>query len=559
MPEAIDQSAQRGSSHFLITAIAGSDIHSASKAKQIISDSVKARGFANQEVEDWFDSADEQSMLALADGVQTAIKHSGGKNIMPDVAHFALRSAIHGAKDVAAKAKDFFDSAAAGADIAVANGQSLVPNALKASIVTAIANPFPLAHYAATPGRSGELILPIATAVANKNFGAYTQGQSITGINSGNALFNPIRLHKLSKLQDGKHFGGKVTQAQKTPTECDQTVAEVPFVRGKTQLLVNGKVVGKEESGNRKTGDSIFSGKCVIAGSERNLQATFNPSTGAATVTVTLGDDLPNSTEVVILAVLDNSEESRVPSLSIVAETYSLLCHPMNATVQWSAEGARQFSDELGIDPISASIAYMQAQIAGERYRYSLTRMAMMARHSEISGNFNLNFSGGNNNVLRSASFADMVIPKIDEMSRMAAVKTEGCYGITTLFVGNEIASVIGSMGRDFFNSSGNAPQATPYYLGSMAGGRYEVYVDPAMQRNADSSFNNLCGGRSDVDVCRSPIIIGELVPMTINNLPKDAAFNGALSMSGTGFHDANPYEQALAGVCSLSVTGLGI
>ena len=123
---------------------------------------------------------------------------------------------------------------------------SLQPNRAVVAIMSAMSEAIPFAHYLPADINSNEAKLAIMSHQAGNEFGGYAKGALMDGVSSGDRYISTSREHKCTILADD--ITGKITATQLTDETCDPSGAEVPLLRGRSIVYVNGAVAAREVS-----------------------------------------------------------------------------------------------------------------------------------------------------------------------------------------------------------------------------------------------------------------------------------------------------------------------
>lgn len=319
----------------------------------------------------------------LADGVAEYQKRNGGE--MPHDTVFA--AAFSDAQNVL----DHYNS------IGVLQSPSLalVPEIVAASMYTRLASSIPIAMPLPNVNGSGEVPLLVGRMVASKDFGAMQKGDPMDGGRGGLPFMNAKREYAMSNGGAGLVYTitPRVSYDDIEALTPDAATAAAPFKGGRVAILVNGFKVAHDAFKGHKinTGTSLLTpvqevvleGTAIVVSS-----ATANLDTHA--ISVTFGAALPVGAVVTAEIILDYERKDnngnyliKPPSLDITTEEETIRSVPSYATMTVGKASLEVLRRQTGFEPLSAGIAFMQANYYLEQ---NLTVLRQAKRKTKAMG-----------------------------------------------------------------------------------------------------------------------------------------------------------------------------
>lgn len=376
------------------------------------------------------------------------------------------------------------------------------------AIRSMIATTIPFA-FNITPERStGEGSVVIVSHKAATKTGAYTVGGSLNGMSGGYTYISPERAHSLA-TSDQTTYKGKITLVQTDFDKCDQSAAVVPLYPNSTRILVNGLLA----STTAGTGDAETSSVIVeLGGRQYILSTTVNLSTGE--VTVKSDAALPTNTDITAVGYLNvesNEFKEHTPSVKVDGKKYPFKAQFYRANVVVTPEAAVQFAQEIGIDPAFEGTFAIRNQFAQETL-FSLLHNFVKIGKAINSSSYDFAWSSQGQEKTQ-ATIAEDLIGKIETVSKEMA-KKNGSHGVSHIYVGDRLASVIASLGEKYFESSGLTARGGVYRLGRLKGVNAEVYYTPkgiATESGVANSDRMLLIGANASNPAFNPVIMGEV------------------------------------------------
>lgn len=486
---------------------------------------------------------------ALLDGANK-YREAHGMDVPPDLIEYAMHMGFtttqHAIDGLGFGLK--FDSATSDHG----DNLSLQPNRAVVSILMALSEGIPFAHYLPVDIGSNQAKLAILSHLAGKQYGGYAASGLMDGQYSGDAFINSGRIH-LTTSAAGAHTG-QITSVQATDETCAAVagnVVAVNLLRGRSIVYVNGIPCAKEVSASG-TGNSTVSGSITIASTTYQIGGTINTDTGVIALTSTPA--LNNAIPVVVEAFIDYERQpSLIPNMVTSADVYDIFALPGRVYTQQTPDARTQMQNELGVDPYSESLMAIQLQYANERHFDLLRKARRLATNS--TGTFDFAWTTQGAQKTRSQILQDFAA-KLSAVSQEVALKTLG-FGISHLYVGNNMKSMIMGMPSDMFQPSGIQERAGIFRIGRLFG-RYEVYYDPKVVSDSVSTSSVLCIGKAP-DVARNPFVMGDAVAPTVIPLGVGTDLKAGSGFYVRGFQAVNPHQPSAMACASISVTNMGM
>jgi len=479
---------------------------------------------------------------AILDGVN-AYQSQHGVDAPADVVEQALHLAY--ATTDEARRRFSLDSASSAHHDQIA----LQPNRAVVAILSAMGDAIPFAHYLPADIGSNEAILAIMSHNAGSQYGAYAQGGLMDGTLSGDAYITSSRIHTTTPATADGAVTGKLTTVQSTDETCAQGAPQVPLLRGRTLIYVNGRVAAKEMDPTG-SGNSPVNGKISLAGTEYVIGGTINTDTGVYALTTT--PKMPDSIPVTVEGFVDYERAPDLtPTIMTAVNTHRLYAKPWRVTTQQTIDSRTQMSNELGLDPYSESVIAIQAQFANERHYEVLAKARRLAANNQ--NDFNFEWSERSQQMNRAQIWQDFGAVA-GAASQQMAVDTMN-HGITHLYAGKDIASQWLSLGSDLFEPSGVMERPGIFRLGRLLG-RYDCYYTPKGLVNTQTSAQILAVGRA-TDVTRNPFVLGDAVPPTVVPLAVGKDLNQGAGFYARNFTAVNPDGPSSLGCAMFNVTNL--
>lgn len=391
-------------------------------------------------------------------------------------------------------------------------GQAHSPNAFVPmkpiiAIRSMIATAIPFAVPITADRQSGEGSIIIVSHHAAAKTGMYTEGASLNGVEGGYTFISPERTHKLAKESDNVTYKGKITLIQTKLDECDQSATVCPLYQDSTQIYINGLLATTTAGkGDNETASTIFE----LGGKNYTINATVNIKTGE--VEVKTSEAFPENTDVTVTAYLNvEADEYKTPSVRVHGEQYKFKARNYRSNVVVNPEAARQFADEIGIDPAFEGTFAIRNQLQQEALfsiLHNLSKIGSYVNNRQF--NFDWSEQGKYKN---QRTIAEELMGQIEAASKQMA-RDNGSHGVSHLYVGERLASIISSFGEEFFEASGLNARGTVYRIGRLKTSNIEVYYTPkgiSNQSAPEKSERILLIGANVANPAFNPVVIGEV------------------------------------------------
>lgn len=486
---------------------------------------------------------------AILDGISIYEK-SHGCSIPADV----VEQAIHAAYGTTDEARRKFqlptlDSASSNQS----DSLSLQPNRAIVAILSMMSEAIPFAHYLPADIGSNEAKLAILQHQTDGAFGAYGANALLDGINSGDAFISSSRIHKCSIDGTGA-VTGKITGTQSGYETCDPSGVTTVLLRGRSIVYVNGQVAAREVD-NSGSGHSAVSGSIKVAGTSYAIGGYIDTDTGAIALTTTPA--MPTGIPVVVEGFIDYERNPALtPKIITSVNTFKLYANSWRVFTQQTIDSRTQMANELGLDPYSESVIGIQQQFAMERH-YKVLGMAMrLAANNTLDYDFGWQ-AGSLAQKTRAMIFQDFATP-LGAVDQTMANDTMN-HGITHLYVGKFLASMMLSMPTNIFTPSGIPARPSIYRIGRLFG-RFEVYYAPKLVPESivggHQAASVLCIGRA-TDVTRNPFILGDAVAPSVIPIATNADLKTGAGFYARNFTAVNPHAPSSLGCAMINITNL--
>lgn len=424
---------------------------------------------------------------------------------------------------------------------------AFVPMAPIVAIRSMIATSIPFAYQITADRQSGEGSVVIVSHNAATKTGMYAEGGSLNGMAGGYTYISPERTHKLTS-SDHTTFTGKITSVQTKFDECEQGADVIPLYPNSALIFVNGLQEALfSGTGNTETASALVE----IGNASYTLSATLNLSTGE--VQVKADKALPENTDVTVVGYLNVESQAfkaRTPSVKVDGKKYPFKARNYRANVVVTPEAARQFADEIGIDPAFEGTFAIRNQLAQETLfglLHNLSKIGTRVNNSQYDFAW---ASQGNEKT--QATIAEDLLGKIETVSKEMA-KANGSHGVSHIYVGERLASVFTSLGEKYFESSGITARGGVYRIGRLKGVNAEVYYTPkgiAADSSAAKAERMLLIGASAANPAFNPVIIGEVSAPNIDPInPTSKDPEKGYWVTGRRIVTQNPVKQYASSV----------
>jgi len=432
---------------------------------------------------------------------------------------------------------------------------SLQPNRAVVAILSTLSEAIPFAHYLPADLQSNEARLAIMTHQAGSTYGAYAQGGLMDGVSSGDRYISTSREHMCTIVMDaGNPTGaitGKLTAIQDTDSTCDPEAGEVPLLRGRSIVYVNGRVAANEvsTSGN---GNSSVSGQVEIEGTVHQISGTINTDNG--NIALNASPVLPEGNEVLVEGFIDyERDDTLTPRVITNVDIFSLYAKPWRVITTQSIDARTQMSNELGLDPYSEGIIAIQSQFANERH-YDVLRKA---KRLSVGNQETFDFAWASRGDYKTrADVMRDLSSVIGKLSQKMANDTMN-HGITHLYVGDLMSAIMQGLPMDIWMPSGVSERPGIYRVGRLFG-KYDVYYAPKVVMEAldGSSAEIVCVGQA-TDVTRNPFVLGDAVAPTVIPLATNADLKSGAGFYARNFTAVNPHNASSKACARVNITNL--
>lgn len=455
-----------------------------------------------------------------------------------------MEQALHSAYSVTPEAKKaIFDATGTSLESSLA----YQPNRAVVAILTTTTQAIPFAHYLPADIHSNESILAILEHIAGSTTGAYTDGDILDGGYSGDTYISSSRNELLTLSGDA--MTGKVTAILLSPTQSDPSAPEVPLLRGRSIVYVNGKVAAREVSSSGK-GPSSIAGVFELGGVNYTISGTIDTDKGD--IALKSSPAFPVGTMVLVEAFLDYERQpSLTPSIITQVETFNLYASPWRALSQQSIDSRTQMNNELGLDPYSEGLIAIQAQFSNERHYDALRKMKRLGQNMTDQFDFAWATQGEFKNRATIWNDFSSVLGALSQRMSLATLN----HGITNLYVGQNVAAQFQGLPSNIWQSSGIHSRAGIYRLGRLFN-LYDVYYSPKVVEETQNSAEILCIGRA-TDVTRNPLILGDAVSPTVIPLATQSDLKTGAGYYARNYTSVNPHKYSSNGAAIIFVTNL--
>ncbi|WP_175785317.1 hypothetical protein [Burkholderia ambifaria] len=424
---------------------------------------------------------------------------------------------------------------------------SLNPAAPMIAIISALAEACPFAGYLAADSGSNEARLIIIEHQAGSDWGDYSAGDSLDGINSGGEYLGAPREAELVAPNDDADYKFEFTER---PGAGDP----IKLLRGRTNIYVNGLWAAEENrNANGSAATSPLSGHVTFDGVEYAISGVVRPGTGEVVVTPTPA--FPKGTNVTAEVFIDYEvSRGKTPRMAIQGSKFSLYAAPYRGIFQVTPEARSQFTNEVGVDAGAEAMLAVRAQFSNERHYAAIRKVRMVGRHN-ISSEFDFNFAGQSVQKTRAVMWQDFA-SHLGMQSQIMAEKTSD-HGITHLYVGKDIASQFQTLPDTLFQSSGITERPGIYRVGRLFN-KYEVYYTPkgVSEDHAAGTGEIVAVGRSS-QTSRCPIIFGDAQAPFFEPLGTTVDLESGYGFTSRCFTHLNPHQQSALGCAVINVKNL--
>jgi hypothetical protein len=428
---------------------------------------------------------------------------------------------------------------------------SLQPAMAITAIMAQLAEAIPFAAYLPADIKTNEARLAILSNEANSNFGDYALNASLDGIAGGGSYLDSERIVELTPNSTNAITGNFT--ARSTGAIAGDNPA-IPLLRGRTVLLVNGAVVGRDQAGYG-TGNNPIVGAVTIGSTTYTLSGTVNSDTGAFSITPSAA--LPGGTKVHLMGYVDFEKAPQVtPQIGTRATVFSLLARATRGIARSTIDAMTQLQNELSLDPRGQALLSIRTQHANELHYRALEKGKRLAEGlSALVDTWNYDYSTQIAQKDRAQIWLNLQAILGALSQRMANITID--HGITTLYVTGELAAQVQGLPGDIWQSSGIVDRPGIYRLGKLFG-KYDVYYTPKglTETSNGQTSQILCVGRAS-QVARNPYVMGDAVPPVFIPL---ATGTDMVQMDGyycRRFAEINPHTPSSQGFALINVTNI--
>jgi hypothetical protein len=428
---------------------------------------------------------------------------------------------------------------------------SLQPAMAITAIMAQMAEAIPFAAYLPADIKTNEARLAILQNEANSNFGDYAPNASLDGIASGGAYLDSERIVALTPSGTDAITGNFTAR---TTGAIDAGNPAVPVLRGRTVLLVNGAVVGRDQAGYG-SGNNPIVGAVTIGGTAYTLSGTVNSDTGAFSITPSAA--LPGGTKVHLMGYIDFEKAPQVtPQVGTRATIFSLYARPTRGIARSTIDAMTQMQGELSLDPRGQALLSIRSQHANELHYRALEKGKRLAEGvAALVDTWNYDYSTQIAEKDRWQIWLNLQ-PVLGALSqRMANITID--HGITTLYLTGELAAQVQGLPSTIWQSSGIADRPGIYRLGRLFG-KYDVYYTPKVltETNNGQTSQILCVGRAS-QVARNPYVMGDAVPPVFVPLATGTDMVQQDGYYCRRFAEVNPHTPSSLGFALVNVTNI--
>lgn len=414
------------------------------------------------------------------------------------------------------------------------------PNRIAVAITGGLSEGIPFGAYLPSDLNSNESKLAIISAVTGSDFGGYTKGMILDGTGGGQAYTRSER------ILDVAMAGDRLTGTFKVTARIGGQGAQVPILRGRTRILIDGMSVGVEVDNG--TSVSQLAGQYTDdAGVPYGITGSVNVDTGEGSLT--FNPALPASAYPEVQAFVDfERKPDLTPHINTKAQSWSLYCAPSRVLMQITPDSRSQTQSELGADGLTIAVQAARTQAANERYIAALRKLKRVAKRTHRA----YDFDAGSQLVskTRAAVWRDFGSFAATVDQEVANQTME--FGLNIWYVGAIGMSQFLSMDSTDFVSSGVAAKAGIWRIGKYKG-KYDVYYDPYVVEETDTDIEILCVGRS-AQVARNPIVFSDAVPQTLIPIAVGTDLKSGAALFSRNLTEVNPHKQSAMGCALITI-----
>lgn len=414
------------------------------------------------------------------------------------------------------------------------------PNRIAVAITGGLSDGIPFGAYLPSDLNSNESKLAIISAVAGSDFGGYTQGKILDGTGGG------LEYTRSERILDVAWGADRTTATFKVTAQIGGVGAQVPLLRGRTRVVIDGMSVGVEVDNGGAT--SQLAGQYTSATGEKYaIGGTVSLVTGAGDVS--FNPALPASAYVEIQAFIDfELKPDLAPYINTRAQSWSLYCAPSRVLMQVTPDSRSQTQSELGADGLTIAVQAARTQAANERYIAALKKLKRIAKRTNHVYDFD---AGGQLiNKTRAAVWRDFgsFAAQVDQVVANQTME----FGLSIWYCGAIGMAQFLSMDSTDFVTSGVQAKAGIWRVGRYKG-KYDVFYSPYVIEETDTDIEILCVGRS-AQVARNPIVFSDAVPQTLIPLAVGSDLKSGAALFSRNLTEVNPHTQSAMGCALLTI-----
>jgi hypothetical protein len=275
-------------------------------------------------------------------------------------------------------------------------------------------------------------------------------------------------------------------------------------------------------------------------------------------IAMTSTPPLPATVKVVVEGFIDYERNPQItPKIITSVAMFTLHANAWRVYTQQTIDARTQLANELGLDPYSESVLAIQQQFANERHYKVLGMARRLAANNSVDFEFGWE-SGASPAKTREIIFQDFATPlgTVDQQMNLDTIN----HGITHLYVGKFMSSMLQSMPNYIFEPSGLPSRPGIYRIGRLYG-RYDVYYTPKIVFEGPDSGGHmtaevLCVGRA-TDVTRNPFILGDAVAPSVIPLAVNMDLKTGAGFYARNFTCVNPHGPSSLGCALINLTNL--
>lgn len=425
---------------------------------------------------------------------------------------------------------------------------SLQPARAIQSILALFDEMHPVAAYLPTDTNSNEARLLVTGHQAQSDFGDYSSGDSLNGVDSGNAYFEGERYLSLGNA-GGASFN--VTVTARNGLQAGPTNRAMKLLRGRTIVYVNGLPVAREAEIQGGTGPNAIAGQVTLAGTAHGIAGSANSDTGD--VTFTFSPALPAGNEVCIAAYVDYERDEEAPTVGIFTQVYKLFAHASRGLTTLSIDAQTQYSQEVGMDARGQLQMALRSQFASERFYRCNVKALAIARGFQATWDYDFTSQ------IAQKDYYQMwlnLAPLLGLESQKMAERTID-HGIDTLFMTGNLAALCRGLPSVIWEPSGIIYRPAPYRMGRLFG-MYDVYYVPrGLTESADFKSSQILAMGRGSNVARNMLVMGDAVPGMVVPIATGKNMNANDGFYTRAFSEVNPHYQSSLGATLINVINI--